>query len=161
MAKAPAKHATEGDVSLSGFAAGGTNERYILDEQVGFLLRQVTQRHTSIFAAHVQNDLTPTQWAALAKLLEVGSLSQNLLGRQTAMDAATIKGVVDRLGKRGLVSTRSDTTDTRLVVVDLTDAGRALAIRVTGLAAAATEATLQPLGERERETLLRLLRKLR
>ena len=62
---------------------------YILERQVGFILRQVSQRHTSIFAAKIGDDLTPTQWATLAKLLERGPCSQNLLGRQTAMDAAT------------------------------------------------------------------------
>ena len=62
---------------------------YILDEQVGFILRQVAQRHAAIFASHIESDLTTTQWAALAKLAEIGPLSQNLLGRQTAMDAAT------------------------------------------------------------------------
>jgi len=42
----------------------------------------------------MRSDLTPTRFAAMAKLLEHGSLSQNELGRMTAMDIATIKGVV-------------------------------------------------------------------
>jgi hypothetical protein len=75
-------------------------EPYVLDEQVGFALRQAQQRHTTIFAAKMIEDLTPTQWAALAKLRELGDCSQNHLGRLTAMDAATIKGVVDRLTAR-------------------------------------------------------------
>src|ERR1700722_14698637 len=45
-------------------------EPYVLDEQVGFALRQAQQRHTTIFAAKMIEDLTPTQWAALAKLRE-------------------------------------------------------------------------------------------
>ena len=69
---------------------------YMLDEQVGFLLRRVSQRHLGIFAERIP-DLTATQFAALAKLCEVGPVSQNELGRRTAMDAATIKGVIDRL----------------------------------------------------------------
>src|ERR1700685_364195 len=76
-------------------------DQYILERQVGFILRQVSQRHAAIFAASIGDDLTPTQWATLAKLLERGPCSQNLLGRQTAMDAATIKGVVDRLSNGG------------------------------------------------------------
>ena len=51
-------------------------------------------------------DLTPTQWAALAKLRELGDCSQNHLGRLTAMDAATIKEVVDRLTVRGFTTVR-------------------------------------------------------
>ena len=38
---------------------------YILDEQIGFILRQVWQRHAAIFAREIGINLTPTQWAAL------------------------------------------------------------------------------------------------
>lgn len=34
---------------------------YVLEDQVGFILRQVQQRHASIFVSHFSNDLTPTQ----------------------------------------------------------------------------------------------------
>ena len=73
---------------------------YILEEQIGFILRQVWQRHATIFAREIGINLTPTQWAALAKLTETGPCSQNHLGRLTAMDVATIKGVIDRLTAR-------------------------------------------------------------
>src|SRR5215470_19298033 len=86
---------------------------YVLDEQVGFILRQVWQRHSSIFARDIGTNLTPTQWAALSKLAETGPCSQNQLGRFTAMDVATIKGVIDRLSARGLTETNSDPEDGR------------------------------------------------
>src|SRR5690348_15785839 len=92
---------------------------YRLEEQVGFVLRQVTQRHTTLFAARMIEGLTPTQWAVLAKLAERGPLSQNRLGCETAMDAATIKGVVDRLAVRDLVVTRPDSADARRLAVEL------------------------------------------
>ena len=41
---------------------------YVLEEQIGFILRQVWQRHATIFARDIGINLTPTQWAALAKL---------------------------------------------------------------------------------------------
>ena len=94
--------------------AGGMAEEipvlggYRLEDQVGFYLRRAGQRHAAIFAGHMADELTPTQWAALVKLAEHHSVSQNLLGRETAMDAATIKGVVDRLSKRGFVATSPD-----------------------------------------------------
>jgi MarR family transcriptional regulator, lower aerobic nicotinate degradation pathway regulator len=80
---------------------------YILDEQIGFILRQVWQRHATIFAKEIGINLTPTQWAALAKLTETGPCSQNQLGRLTAMDVATIKGVIDRLTARHPMRWRS------------------------------------------------------
>ena len=100
---------------------------YILDEQIGFILRQVWQRHATIFAREIGINLTPTQWAALAKLTETGPCSQNLLGRLTAMDVATIKGVIDRLTARGLTETSPDPEDGRRLLVSLTRAGQQLA----------------------------------
>jgi DNA-binding MarR family transcriptional regulator len=134
---------------------------YILERQVGFILRQVSQRHAAIFVARIGDDLTPRQWATLAKLLERGPCSQNLLGRHTAMDAATIKGVVDRLSNRGIVETRPDPKDARRLVVVLTPAGREIAERARANAEAITEETLRPLTAAERSTFLKLLKRLR
>ena len=86
---------------------------YVLSEQVGFLLRVAMQRHTAIFMSRMIEGLTQTQFAALAKLLEAGPCSQNHLGRLIYLDAATIKGVVDRLLARGLVTTGHDPQDRR------------------------------------------------
>jgi DNA-binding MarR family transcriptional regulator len=136
-------------------------DQYVLERQVGFILRQVSQRHAAIFAARIGGDLTPTQWATLAKLLERGPCSQNLLGRHTAMDAATIKGVVDRLSIRGIVETRADPKDARRLVVVLTPAGKEIAERARVNAEAITEETLEPLSAAERAVFLKLLKKLR
>ena len=137
------------------------NAPYVLDEQVGFILRQVGQRHAAIFAARIGDDLTMTQWAALSKLAETGPCSQNLLGRLTAMDAATIKGVVDRLVRRGFVETRPDTEDGRLLVAVLTAAGEEAVARASVNAFAITEETLAPLDAAERAMLLKLLDRIR
>jgi DNA-binding MarR family transcriptional regulator len=134
---------------------------YILDEQIGFILRQVWQRHATIFARDIGNSLTPTQWAALSKLFETGPCSQNQLGRLTAMDVATIKGVIDRLTARGLTETSPDPGDGRRLVVSLTRAGQQLVEKAAPNALAVSRETLAPLDARERETLLALLSKLR
>jgi MarR family transcriptional regulator, lower aerobic nicotinate degradation pathway regulator len=133
----------------------------VLEEQIGFILRQVNQRHTTIFANGIGDELTPTQWAALVKLREIGPCSQNFLGRLTAMDAATIKGVVDRLGKRRLTETTPDPEDSRRRLVALTAAGERLLRERIAAAADITETTLAPLAAADRATLLRLLKKLR
>lgn len=134
---------------------------YVLDEQVGFILRQVWQRHSSIFSRDIGTNLTPTQWAALSKLAETGPCSQNQLGRLTAMDVATIKGVIDRLTARGLTETSQDSEDGRRLLVSLTRAGQQLAEKVAPNALAITRETLAPLDAREREMLMALLSKLR
>ena len=135
-------------------------EEYVLDEQIGFVLRLAQQRHTTIFASLMIEGLTPTQWAALAKLKEIGPSSQNLLGRLTAMDGATIKGVIDRLTRRGFTSTRPDPADGRRLLVALTGRGEALYERAKSIAKHISEQTLTPLNASERAELLALLAKL-
>src|SRR3954466_10056106 len=134
---------------------------YIHGEQIGFILRQVWQRHATIFARDSGNNLTPTQWAALSKLAETGPCSQNQLGRLTAMDVATIKGVIDRLTGRGLTETSQDPEDGRRLLVSLTRAGQQLAEKVAPNALAITRETLAPLDAKERDMLTALLNKLR
>jgi MarR family transcriptional regulator, lower aerobic nicotinate degradation pathway regulator len=136
------------------------HDDYLLDAQVGYLLRQANQRHTTIFATLMTDDLTPTQWAALAKLKEIGPSSQNLLGRLTAMDAATIKGVIDRLTSRGLTRTRPDPADGRRLEVALTERGALLYERARPIAEDITAKTLDPLTVGERTAFLALLSKL-
>lgn len=140
--------------------AGSSARPYRLEDQVGFLLRQVNQRHFSIFAEGICAQLTPTQFAALAKLHEHGPLSQNRLGRLTAMDAATIKGVIDRLTQRKFTVVRPDSRDGRLLIVDLSQKGRLLLKSAIPLALRISAKTLSPLKGGERSTLLKLLRKL-
>lgn len=132
---------------------------YRLQEQVGFVLRKANQRHIAIFASHI-GDLTPPQFAALARLHEVGETSQNQLGGLVAMDAATVKGVIDRLKARGLVELDGDKEDRRRLVVKLTALGRETVERLMPLAARVTAETLGPLNAREAATLLRLLAKI-
>jgi MarR family transcriptional regulator, lower aerobic nicotinate degradation pathway regulator len=131
-------------------------QAYRLQNQIGFILRKAHQRHVSIFTGRI-DDLTPPQFAALAMLAEVGETSQNLLGQMIAMDAATAKGVVDRLKARDYVAVRPDSTDKRRLLVRLTDAGRSACDTLIPLAQSITADTLAPLSAKEGETLLRLL----
>jgi len=132
---------------------------YVLEDQVGYILRRVHQRAGSIFQEHFP-DLTPTQWATLAKLRDNGPLSQNLLGRMTAMDAATMQGVVRRLMERGLVARTDDPTDRRRLSLCLTDVGAEMVRTFSGAALAVSRETLSPLSPKERDTFLKLLKKM-
>ncbi len=134
-------------------------ETYSLTSQVGFNLRRANQRHVAIFAKHVAG-LTPTQFAVLARIQECGALSQNKLGRLTAMDSATIKGVVERLRAKGLVQSSPDQSDQRLRLVDLTAEGRSAFDTALGQALAARAETVEQLSEDEVATFEALLAKL-
>lgn len=142
--------------SATGKAPAQENELYRLDEQIGFLLRKANQRHLAIFARHIP-DLTPPQFAVLARLWEVGETSQNQLGQLVAMDAATVKGVIDRLRARKLVQLSEHESDRRRVVVGLSAEGASLVEALLEDAGRISAETAKPLTQRETATLLRLL----
>src|ERR1700736_6600805 len=134
--------------------------RYVVDEQVGFLLRVAMQRHTAIFMSRMIAGLTQMQFAALAKLHEAGPCSQNQLGRLIYLDAATAKGVGDRLAARRLITALPDPHDRRRRAIALTKLGRSVAAKATQVARRITRATLVPLTAAEQKSVLRLLKKL-
>ncbi len=134
---------------------------YRVEEQIGHLLRKAHQRASSLFQAQFSEvQITPTQFAALSKLKDEGELSQNYLGRLTAMDPATIQGVTRRLIDRGLVNTRADDSDRRRMQLCLTDKGTELIDSLIVKAKLVTENTLSPLNEDEKRMILELLSKL-
>jgi DNA-binding MarR family transcriptional regulator len=145
---------------LSGSAAPAPPARYVLNEQIGFQLRVATQRHNAVFMSRMVAGLTQTQFSALAKLYEVGPCSQNQLGRLIYVDAATIKGVVDRLHARGLVMTSSDSQDRRRRAVVLTDAGRKATEAALQISVEIGAVTLAPLTAEEQRKLAGLLKKI-
>ncbi|MEM5522183.1 transcriptional regulator [Sulfitobacter marinus] len=132
---------------------------YQLEDQVGFKLRLANQRHLEIFNRRMP-DITPTQFAVLAKLRDEVKISQNQLGRLVGMDAATTKGVVDRLRKKGLVQSSPSATDMRRLEISLTDAGVAFATDAVETALDISAETVGNLTPREVERLLTLLDKL-
>lgn len=135
-------------------------DAYVLDAQIGYLLRLANQRHALIFQEHAILDLTPTQFSAMVRLLDEGECSQNELGRRTAMDVATIKGVVDRLRGKGLVTLDPDPNDKRRTTISVAGDEAELRARLHDMGRSITEQTLAPLTRTERGTLLRLLSRL-
>jgi DNA-binding MarR family transcriptional regulator len=134
---------------------------YVLQDQIGHLLRRAHQRATQIFLEVFEEaGLTPTQWAALAMLAEEGAASQNALGRMTAMDPATIQGVIRRLEERGLITREPDPDDKRRTKLRLSEEGEGVVRQVTALGMRVTERTLEPLDAEDRRNFLEMLAKL-
>ena len=139
----------------------GNDGEYILEQQIGHMLRRAHQRTSAIFKSQfAAHDLTPTQFAALVKIADQGEVSQNLLGRLTAMDPATMKGVIGRLHKRRLITSNHDSADRRRTLWSLTAAGRKLLGKAVKAGLATSEQTLAPLTGKERKTLQKLLSRL-
>lgn len=131
---------------------------YVLEEQAGHILRRAHQRHAAIFQELIgDSQLTPLQFAALARLRDLGEVSQNQLGRLTAMDAATMQGVIKRLDARGLIVRRPDPDDRRRLILSLSDEGRSVVEGAIANAVRITDETLAPLSAAEQKTLLQLL----
>jgi DNA-binding MarR family transcriptional regulator len=147
--------------SASAEAAPRTGAEFQLLDHVGHLLRRAHQRHNALFQEAAGNlQLTPTQFAALVKISQLGEVSQNQLGRLTAMDPATIQGVIQRLEVRQLIERKADPTDRRCTLLSLSTAGAAMMSEATTCAHRVHEALLASLPAGERQILMALLRKL-
>ncbi|MFC4273478.1 MarR family transcriptional regulator [Sneathiella chungangensis] len=134
---------------------------YHVELQIGHLLRRAHQRASAIFQSNMgYQQITPTQFAALCKLRDEGELSQNHLGRLTAMDPATIQGVTRRLMDRGLIETRPDQSDRRRMLLRLTDAGQVMIATLIPHGFDITDETLAPLSPEEQEMIITLLQKI-
>lgn len=134
---------------------------YVLDDQIGFLLRRAHQRASVIFQSILgKYDLTPLQLAALSKLRDEGRVSQNQLGRLTAMDPVTIMGVIQRLAKRKLIRRIDDPNDKRRTVLMLSAEGLKLFEQVERSAFKVSAETLSPLSATEQRVFLDLLQRL-
>ena len=138
---------------------GSPDGSYQLEAQIGYKLRLANQRHLEIFSRLI-TDFTPTQFSVLVRLNDVGAVSQNQLGRLVGMDAATTKGVVNRLVDKGLVKTRPDGADLRRLVISLTDQGVAALAKTVPMAHRITTETTAKLTRREAARLCALLDKL-
>jgi MarR family transcriptional regulator, lower aerobic nicotinate degradation pathway regulator len=142
-------------------STGRDADAYVLEVQVGYLIRQAHQRASSIFGTCFNDQqLTPTQFATLAKIADEEAVSQNRLGRLTAMDPATMKGVLGRLVKRDLISSAADPTDRRRTIWRLTSAGTDLLQLTKPAAVKTTTDTLAPLSPEERKLFLKLLKRI-
>ena len=135
-------------------------QKYILEDQIGYLLRLASQRHGTIFQNHPIGLITPTQFSALIKIDENKECSQNHLGRLAGMDVATVKGVVDRLRRKDLIKLRPDPQDRRRLLVSLTDKGASMMEDMKRVGCRITAETLKPLTTQEQKTLIKVMKKL-
>lgn len=133
---------------------------YVAQKQVGYLLRTAFQRHTAIFTSRMVGSLTQTQFAALVILYFEKPLPHNELGELICLDAATVKGVLDRLKDRGLIKAWTTPSDRRSRTVTITPKGRKLIEKALPHAQEITQQTLKPLSPSEQALLISFLERL-
>jgi DNA-binding MarR family transcriptional regulator len=140
---------------------GGAPSEYSFSEQIGHLLRRAYQRHVAIFQQEIPDArLTGAQFGVMCALRDHGDVSMSEICRATAIDQATVRGIVERLKARKLVTTSADDVDRRKVIVALDRGGKALLDEVIPAAHRISELTLAGLNTAEQVALLYLLRKL-
>ena len=96
----------------------------------------------------------------LAALDQHGPSSQADIGRATGIDRSDVVAMLDDLTAWGLARRDPDRADRRRNVVTITDDGRSRLDELDTVLAGVQAAVLEPLSDRERTALLRLLRKL-
>ena len=133
---------------------------YQIDDQIGFILRLAFQFHTAIFTDRMVANLTQTQFAAMAKIREMGSCSQSDLVRLIGLDSATINGVISRMKARGFIAVSEDPSDRRRQFLELTRKGAEVMSKAETVGVEITAETLAALTPTERTRLIRLLRKM-
>ncbi|NOX64130.1 MAG: MarR family transcriptional regulator [Chloroflexi bacterium] len=96
--------------------------------------------------------LTVPQYFVLSTLLDLGGRSSmGELSRKTHQVSATMTGIVDRLVRDGLVERVRGEQDRRLVIVEITPAGRELVEKAGKLAWESMGGVLETLSPREQE----------
>ncbi|AMB79143.1 MarR family transcriptional regulator [Pseudomonas fragi] len=139
----------------------GRQAAYDFCEQPGHLLRKAYQRNMAIFQQNVGNSqLTAVQFITLCAVRDHGPSSLSELIKATAVDQATIRGIVERLQARDLITLKPAVQDKRKVIVSLTPAGEQLVRDTEPHALQVSELTMSKLNPAERVALLYLLRKM-
>lgn len=134
---------------------------YKFSEQIGHLLRRAYQRHTAIFQEVVSDSqLTAAQFVVLCCVRDNGPCQVGEIVRATAIDEASVRGIVERLKWRELLAVAHQPGDTRHMLVSLTPAGRDMIEQTVPFARQISERTFGELDAAEREAIISLLRKI-
>lgn len=131
----------------------------------GIHLWLVLMKAHRALARHAARSIVPfrlghSDFAILELLLHKGPQKVNEIGRRVDLTSGSITSAVDRLEDRGFVARGFDAADRRSRIVRLTAKGRAHIEKVFVEHEAALEEGARGLTKAERETAIRLLKKL-
>lgn len=135
--------------------------KYIIEEQIGYLLRRVYYQHLSIFQQSLdETQLTSVQFAVLYAINKLKECSQKELIEDTGIDQATIRGIIQRLKDKHLIAQNADLNDKRKVLIHITNQGKEELRSAIPIAETITDKTLEALNPAEKVALQFLLRKI-
>ncbi len=132
-----------------------------LEGQVGHLLRRVFHNARNRMQKKIADTgLSPMQTSAMTCLRKKGPTSQNKLGRRIGMEPGNVHGLVERLLKKGMITSNYVDEGPGLHILDLTEEGRAIVDKVIPLGQEANKETLAPLTPKEQQKFIEYLRRL-
>jgi DNA-binding MarR family transcriptional regulator len=132
-----------------------------LASAVGFLLSWNGQRTAYGFAEALRPlGLRPPHFGVMNLIEAAPARTQHELGSQSMIDPSSMVAVLDELENLELVERRPNSADRRKHEIHLTSKGKRTLGSARRAAAEFIDELLEPLTERERETLRKLLRKL-
>jgi DNA-binding MarR family transcriptional regulator len=134
-------------------------KRAVRDDAWSLLLELFFAQRSSLPPLAAELELSTAQCHVLRLIEPERPMRMGQLAETLACDASNITGLVDRLEARGLVRRRPSGDDRRVKVLVLTETGvRLRGVLVRRLMEA--PATLERLSSRERQELVRILRRL-
>ncbi|NWA64947.1 MarR family winged helix-turn-helix transcriptional regulator [Pseudomonas reactans] len=109
-------------------------ESLMLDNQLCFALHSTSLLMTKVYKPLLQAlGLTYPQYLAMMVLWEEDGLTVGEISSRLLTDPGSLTPLLKRLEAEGLLSRTRSREDERVVVVELTDAGRALQDRAMGI----------------------------
>lgn len=136
-------------------------QEYIFSDQIGHLLRRAYQRHAAIFQQTVpDSQLTAAQFVVLCAVRDGEPSLVSAVVQATAIDEASVRGIVERLKWRELLVVASDPGDGRKMTLSLTPEGRAMIEKTIPFAQQISEHTFGNLDSSQRAAIMDLLRKM-
>ncbi len=126
----------------SAVITGSLHDAESIDGAVAFRIHRTNRlliTHLARFLRSEGGELGAEQWFVLARLDEAkrageGPLPQSALSERALVDAPNVSRLVDALVERGLVERTPSATDRRVKLIEVTDAGSALAGRLLAAA---------------------------
>ncbi len=108
-----------------------------IENQLCFPLYAVSREVIKLYRPCLQElDLTYTQYIAMLVLWDKKSISVRDLGHKLHLDSGTLTPVLKSLEAKGLVNRYRCVSDERVLIVEPTEAGKALRDRALGVPAA-------------------------
>jgi MarR family transcriptional regulator, 2-MHQ and catechol-resistance regulon repressor len=139
--------------------SGNESTRLALDTFIK-LTRAANAIERSLFQAETIPGLTPTQFGVLETLYHLGPLCQGALSSKLLKSTGNVTLVLDNLEKQDLVKRIRQQEDRRMIMIELTPAGRKLIETVFPKVAAEITRTFGGLSPQELNTLGELTKKL-